>query len=518
MLHTDLPPRFPNIGYVGSTYNIFKGNPRSTSGLDPGFTLRNMNRFLYRNNLTTTDGRYSIPDNTHATSSPSCSFDFSSAATDSISSYYNTLKVDVKADFSGWGASFSASADYKEVHENSVSHKYRYVASHANCQVYDASIPKINAASLNPAFKKAVHKLPSESTTLEDYMDFIQHWGTHVVFKLTMGGRYGVQSSITNSDYTTMASTGLDIKAAAEYSGIVSLNANAATSSQKEQAEQFESYRTDYQIYQIGGKPPLNETLSTFEWARTVKDNPLPLRYTLLPLTDYLTSQYFPNDKDISKKQSKLHDAAIEYCKSLDLPNITYCTNDGPTSDPKIKVTFVKKFKNLECTPYGPYHFPILDNPYNRILGTTTAMYDVTKNSPLVIVNGNNPPDDLILNAKDWKKVLNSNLWGGSIYRPICDDGFLSVSDFFCCGDNINCLKENLPLTLPCVAVQCLTECGYIRFPVNEYDMDNVYIALISFGNPVLGNGSLDNYKFIRFIQNKTLSPNEHKCLNFNCL
>ena len=257
LLHTDLPPRFPNIGYVGSTYDIFKGNPHSTTGLDPGFTLRNLCQFSYKKKVTTADGRYSIPDYTQATTSSSCSFDFSSETTDSIFSYYNSLKVDVKADFSGWGASFSASADYKEAHGNSVSHEYRYVSSHATCEAYIASV-QINTVSLNPAFKRAVQNLPLKSTTLENYMDFIQHWGTHAVTTLTMGGRYGVQSSVTNNDYTTMVSTGLDIKAAAKYSGIVSLNANAATSSQKEQAEQFESYRTDYQIYQIGGKPPLS--------------------------------------------------------------------------------------------------------------------------------------------------------------------------------------------------------------------------------------------------------------------
>ena len=148
-----------------------------------------------------------------------------------------------------------------------------------------------------------MENLPLEPPTLEDYMDLIQHWGTHAVTTLTMGGRYGVQSSVSNSNYTAMASTGLDIEAVAGYSGIFSLNANATTSIQKEQAKQFESYRTDYQIYQIGGKPPLNETISTFEWAQTVKANPLLLLYTLFPLTNYLTSQYFPNEKNISIKQ-----------------------------------------------------------------------------------------------------------------------------------------------------------------------------------------------------------------------
>ena len=503
MLHIDPPPRFPNIGYVGSTYNIFKGNPRSTTGLDPGFTLRNFCKFSYRNNLTTADGRYSIPDNTQATSSSACTFDFSSETTDSISSYYNSLKVDVSADFSGWGASFSASADYKEVHENSVSHEYRYVSSHATCEAYIASV-QINTTTLNPAFKKAVQNLPLEPPTLEHYIDFIQHWGTHAVTTLTMGGRYGVQSSVSNNDYTTMASTGLDINAAAGYSGIVSLNANATASIQKEQAEQFESYRTDYQIYQIGGKPPLNKTSSTFEWAQTVKDNPLPLYYNLFPLSNYLTSQYFPNDKDILKKQSSLHEATTEYCRSLEIPDITFCENNGPTSTPKIEVTFAKTFKILPCFSQNSINTPTLDNPNYRILGTVAKIQD--KASAIVIINGKNAPNELIRNAKSWDKVYYDASSNASIYRPICDDSFLSVSDIFCCGDNIDCLND-LPITLPCIAIRCLTECGY--YPYSEY-------SLIIFGNGVLGNNF--HYNFIRLFQNNTVSPNEHKCLNFNCL
>ena len=422
MLHTDPPPRFPNIGYVGSTYNIFKGNPRSTKGLDPGFTLRNLCKLSYTKNLTTADGLYSIPDNTQATNSSACSFDFSSETTDSISSYYNSLKVDVSADFSGWGASFSANADYKEVHENSVSHEYKYISSHATCQAYVASV-QVNAASFDIAFKIAVYALPPETTTLVDYINFIQHWGTHAVISLTMGGRYGIQSSVTNEKYTFLSATGLDINAAAKYSGVVSLNANVGTSIQKKQAKEFEDHRTDYQIYQIGGKPPLNETTSTFEWAQAVKNNPLPLLYTLLPLADYFTSQYFPNDKDTSIKQSNLYKATIEYCQSLELPDITFCNNNGPTSTPKIEVTFARSFKYLPCSPsHCSIYTSILHNPNHRILGTAKKIYD--KDSAIMIVNGKNAPNKLIRNAKGWDKVYSSSGGHASAFRPKCDDGF----------------------------------------------------------------------------------------------
>ena len=46
--YTDpVPPRFPNIGYLTSTYNIYKGNPYSTNGFDPSFTAHNIFQFTY---------------------------------------------------------------------------------------------------------------------------------------------------------------------------------------------------------------------------------------------------------------------------------------------------------------------------------------------------------------------------------------------------------------------------------------------------------------------------------------
>ena len=521
MLHTELPPRFPNIGYVGSTYNIFKGNPRSTAGLDPGFTLRNIAQFFYDYNSTTADGRYSIPDNVYATTSSTCSFDFSSETHDSISSYYNSLKVDVRANFGGYGASFSASADYKEVHENSESHEYRYVSSHAICEAYIASV-QVNETTLNPAFKKAVESLPSEPSTLEDYMDFIQHWGTHAVVSLTMGGRYGVQSSVTNDDYATMKSTGLDIKVAAKYSGVVSLNANAATSIQKKQAKKFESHRTDYQIYQIGGKPPLSETLSTFEWARTVKNNPLPLLYSLLPLTYYLRLQFIPDDKDILKKYINLKKALVEYCQSLDLPDITYCINNGPISTPKIEVIFAKTFRPVPCSPIAaPFSVPKLHDPYYRILGTLQKEFGFNYD-PIIVINGKNAPNELIRNAKDWDKVYYNTFFNMSGFRPICDDGFLSVTDILCCGiDYEDCLKS-IPFTLPCVATRCLTKCGSLRLSMDINFEDTMYWALITFGNSLLGNhfAYYDGNNFARLSSSKYISfwPPLYECLNFDCL
>ena len=510
IFYIDTPPRFPNIGYVGSTYDIFKGNPRSTKGLDPGFTLRNLYKFSYFDGSTTVDGRYSIPDHTQARSSPTCSFDFTTETSMQIDTYYNSLKFDVSADFSGWGASFSASFDYKEVHDSSTSHDSTYVSSHASCESYIASV-QLEAAAINPAFVEAVHNLPTQANHFNDYVDFLEHWGTHVAIEVRMGGRYGVQSSITNQGYTDMASSGLDIEAAAGYSGIMSLNVNAVGSHEQSSAEAFESYRKDYQIFQIGGKPPLNETTSTFEWSQTVQDNPLPLKYNLVPLTSYLTSRYFPDDEDISTKKSNLEQAATLYCQNLELPDITYCISSGPSSTPKIQVTFLNKYTELSCVgPHQIFAVPEIDNPDYRILGTLTKNVDLGTKETIVVV-GNNAPNELIREAINWNSTYSDK--DLSFFRPVCDDGFSSIGDFACCGNTIDCL-DRLPLSLPCIAEQCLTQCGA------AITLGLLNTAAVAFGSNLFGNDVLltggSNYYFNRIIRHFTLE--QLKCLNFNCL
>ena len=513
LFYTDLPPRFPNIGYVGSTYNIFKGNPRNTKGLDPGFTLRTLYEYSYNNENTTVDGTYLIPDHTQATTSTTCSFQFSSETNQKIDSYFNSLKIDANADFSGWGASFSASANYKEVHESSTTQESTYVSSHAACEAYITSV-QLEAAALNPAFVDTVQYLPPQSPDSTDYLDFIQYWGTHVAIQVTMGGRYGVQSTITSQDYSNMVSTGLDIKAAAKYSGLKSLNVNVGTSIEKEQAEKFNSFRKDYQIYQIGGKPPLDESQSPFNWAKTVKDNPLPLKYNLLPITNFFTSRFFPDDEDISQKKINLQNTFVEYCQSLDLPDPSYCINNGPTSSPRIQVTFTNKKTDILCGPIdAKFVVPVVNNPDYRILGTYRR-YEL-KNDETVIVNGRNAPAELIRNAIGWDHIT----WGQNyaFFRPVCDNGFFSISDFICCGNDTSCLSK-LPIALPCIAEKCISECGYTP------DGKGYHTAAISFGSAVYGNafpykiGASSNHAYRYITDEYKLDPKEHKCLNNNCL
>ncbi|CAI2187596.1 6260_t:CDS:2 [Funneliformis geosporum] len=54
------PERLPNVGYLSSGYDIYKGNPRETGSVDPGFRLESIFN-LTLDGGTTSDGRYILP-------------------------------------------------------------------------------------------------------------------------------------------------------------------------------------------------------------------------------------------------------------------------------------------------------------------------------------------------------------------------------------------------------------------------------------------------------------------------
>lgn len=59
--------------YLGSSYNLINGNPKSEYGLDPGFAHPIFN-YEYTKQQTTEDGKYLIPNGVSSHKMASCSF------------------------------------------------------------------------------------------------------------------------------------------------------------------------------------------------------------------------------------------------------------------------------------------------------------------------------------------------------------------------------------------------------------------------------------------------------------
>ena len=507
------PSPLPSIGYLGSTYDIFKGNPYSTKGRDPGFTFRNLYQFTYTDGHTTPDGHYSIPDHTEARLSSSCFYQFQSSSIQNLTSYLMFLHDGVHTEFEGWEASFSGSRDYIDIYQGCDIDQMRYVFSTAKCEAYEASVEN---AKLNPAFVSAVRYLPVDmSSNASEYINFLNSWGTHVARGLKMGSQFGFQSSFSGPHYTSMVASGLDILASAGYSAFVSIDAKEATDEQINKARAFESYRDDYQVYHIGSIPPLYGNTTSLEWKKMVINNPLPFFYDLDPLAVFLTTDNFPSDKDIEAKRSNLEMATVKYCHSLEFVDTDLCGNQQPHSGDSIPATFVNTYSPLSCDKTSNHNFIVqeVDDSILYIIGTMMSVV-LAEHIDYSTLVARKPSSSLLQAASNWTKNCDSDI-SLCVLQPSCESGFSPVSDFACCSNNIDNCLVTLPRALPCIADKCLAQCGFDQN--NNHPFLSGVLQPISFGNPHYGN-SYNNSgpQFFKFTTgDDKFVP---KCLNFNCI
>ena len=488
---------------MGSSYDIFRGNPQNTDGLDSGFLGLGIFRFTYNQGLPTADGRYSIPDYTTVNDAQSCSFSFSSRIDKDTASYMDSLKIHVDTSFKGWAASFSASADYQQVHQSTQNCQTLYISSHAQCEAYVASI---DDAQFSDAFVDAVQYLPEvlDSSTQPDYLAFIQRYGTHIVTALKMGGRFGVHSEFSATNYSNLCSFGVNVKASAGYSGSVDVSASLATDDQKKAAQSFNDQRHRYKMFQVGGDPPVNENVTAFEWAQTVKNDPLPLSYSLTEMYKYFTSQFFPNITNLNKKKENLHKITLDYCMAH-APDTSLCQKDfGPTKSDVIRVVTSNQYMSIPLdkikTAFWTHY---QTDPNLRVLGTyyRGEIENITQNT--VLVDSRKAPTKLITGPTG---VLNP-LYAWT-FRYQCPNGYSTLSDGF------NMFELYQADTHVCVADHCLTNCTRVEFIPGKF-------FLIGNGFPELGNsGSVGIGSFFRDLDLDDGTPVDElfKCLTYECL
>eukprot|EP01126_Amoeba_proteus_P001912 TRINITY_DN10592_c0_g2_i4.p1 TRINITY_DN10592_c0_g2~~TRINITY_DN10592_c0_g2_i4.p1 ORF type:complete len:522 (-),score=74.41 TRINITY_DN10592_c0_g2_i4:155-1720(-) len=329
--------KMPNIDYLQFGYDLMQGNPTPTSSVDPGFRLRNIFLFDYSSGGVTADGRYSIPDNTSLVPLQSCSLDFQSSTITGETSYKNSIEQSVTVEGGAFGATFSASVDYKQVSSGTNTNKEIYLITEGLCSVYVATLNPFVLPSLHPGFIKTVSLLNDEYNQTQ-YLEFIQYFGTHYFTAMTMGARYGYYSTITQDGWTRLESNGVTVSAAASYSGAFSIGVKSLTDVQKEEAQKFDSEKTSWKAFSLGSKPPSDASVNS--WAQQAIDQPAPIAYAIDSISSLLTTQNFAENLfNITAKKANMDRALGEYCNYLQqIGQVTSCV--GPSGDnslPKIK-------------------------------------------------------------------------------------------------------------------------------------------------------------------------------------
>lgn len=115
-----IPVTLPNIDYIGSGYDIVRGNPHAKGTVDLGFKFKSVFEFNYESKTITADGRFTVPDG-FSVSPPSFSCSLDSQAIEILgeSSYVkdlsNTAAMDISVGYDIFSGGFSLSDEYKSV-------------------------------------------------------------------------------------------------------------------------------------------------------------------------------------------------------------------------------------------------------------------------------------------------------------------------------------------------------------------------------------------------------------------
>lgn len=281
--------KMPNIGYATGGYNIFYANPLATqAGVDPGFTTWAGSQILdlQFTGGTTEDDRYSVPDGFTIRSDVGCYLDFETTTTFKSSDYVKSLEVDVSLDFSGFGAYFSASVDYKHFQEHTTNESMKSVNSRAECSVYSVVRDPYHAPSHTTGFKTMLESLPSDYGDGSAFFDMMDTFGTHAPKTLIMGSRYGFSSYLTEEGWSNIEKTGVDVGIAAGYEGLVKVGVKIDTKTEQDAQTAFEKNVQNYKVISLGAAPTNGDVQA---WAQQTVKEPMPIRYQLHKICELIS-------------------------------------------------------------------------------------------------------------------------------------------------------------------------------------------------------------------------------------
>mmetsp|Transcript_58178 Transcript_58178/g.67055 ORF Transcript_58178/g.67055 Transcript_58178/m.67055 type:complete len:549 (+) Transcript_58178:3-1649(+) len=280
-----------NVDYLSFGYDLILGNPHSTTGVDPGFKFDRIFDLTYTNGAKSSDGRWEIPDNVTMARTDACTLNFQSTEISGMESYQQSLEVEVtvKAELPGV-ASFKASTDFKSMEKSTTTTSDKHIYSTAVCDVYRAKSNAYNPPRLHSDFINALKTLPLNYDEGQ-YMEFLDNYGTHAVTEINMGARYGMMSTISERTYDQFRSESLTVTVAASATIYgISGGVDTRTSNEKEWANKYSSAMTSYKMIAVGAKPVAGG--DAVAWANQAIEEPMPLRYTLIPLSELMKPIY----------------------------------------------------------------------------------------------------------------------------------------------------------------------------------------------------------------------------------
>ncbi|HVW49852.1 MAG TPA: MAC/perforin domain-containing protein [Trinickia sp.] len=222
-------------------------------------------------------------------------------------------KSSVSANAKGKYGAFSGGFDSTFSHQISTLDQHYAGMRHDTQQLWTLGIKNLES-NLHSEFVKAVKALPEfkeDLSTIDDFIDFFNRFGTDVVTEVTAGG--SITYSVLIKKSASTKKTDLDVAISVGYGAFV---ANASTQISEEQKKQTQEQKV--RITTMGG--PANEAVkfdfnnptnchaAVENWRANLSQAPLVVDMQLAPIDEFVPREY--------KKQQEAVRKAREWCLS----------------------------------------------------------------------------------------------------------------------------------------------------------------------------------------------------------
>ena len=334
----------PNSNKIGRGYNLLTGNPVCYTGTCQmeGFA-RPIFELNYNRKAQGTCTKTLIPESVDLDCLPSVEIQ---AGTEIIS----TLEQLQKSTMSGIQVSAGAKyqmASFSYSHSTQTSYMIdQLVKSNTEVIYTTAKVSVIRLSMFEPMmnltsqFRYVIENLPccnyTEDETRKYIFDFMfNYFGYAFVTDLMLGGIAQQNMYINKSEVKTIEQKGFSTSNEAKVEFYASLGMKTQSSVNETRHNEFMRYVKKTYATTLGG----DISIQTFaDWSKTVKTDPIIIKFGVKLMFDLLTVKRFPNDPNIRIKKELIESALEKYIK-----NPIYCYSNCS--------------HNGQCKPSGYFQF-----------------------------------------------------------------------------------------------------------------------------------------------------------------
>lgn len=206
---------------------------------------------------------------------------------------------------------------------------FLYIISQAVCQNYYSVIDFTNPPPFDPGFISKAETLVDPESGDEAVLKFIKYYGTHFMTQATYGAKFVQHHKVSQTTFESLKRSEFSVEAQANYAGLISVGGGISLDSDQKKAASNFLKQVQTTTYTVGSTPPSNGDAMT--WAASVKQNPVPMQYTLSPIDLLFTEPFvkeLPPGFDYTAVRQKLRNSSQLYCQALKQQGMVHSCED----------------------------------------------------------------------------------------------------------------------------------------------------------------------------------------------